>query len=186
MNMEIIERAIETHYKDKAVDDLAEYYLSKIVQLSFDLPKNPDLDRYLGSLFSNQSRFELGARLANDATNKERKPEVVNPPLGSVTYDLGKVLKIVSSTTREVEDTPDELKAFCDYSDYLENNPRKVLRLINTHRLIKIFLQRDNTLWPVELQRKLVIWRIFCDRWPQLVKYAIASPQTDNCLRLRR
>jgi hypothetical protein len=75
------------------------------------------------------------------------------------------------------------LKAFCDYSDYLENNPRKVLRLINTHRLIKILLQRDNTLWPVERQRRLVIWRIFCDRWPYLVHYAIASPQTDNSLR---
>ena len=27
-----------------------------------------------------------------------------------------------------------------------------------------------------------MIWRIFCDRWPELVKYAIASPQTDNSL----
>jgi hypothetical protein len=183
MNMEIIERAIATYYKDKAVDDLAEYYLSKIVQISFELPKNPDLDHYLYSLFSHQSRFELGSRMKSESTvSAEQKPEVAKTPSGGISYDLEKVLQIVSPTTQEVEDTPDELKAFCDYSDYLENNPRKVLRLINTHRLIKILLQRDNTLWPVERQRRLVIWRIFCDRWPYLVHYAIASPQTDNSL----
>lgn len=185
MNMEIIKSAIATYYKDKykAVDDLAEYYLSKIVQISFELPKKPDLDRYLSSLFSHQSRFELGSRMKSDgAVSAERKPEVAKTPSGGVSFDLSKVLKIVSPTTQEVEDTPDELKAFCDYSDYLENNPRKILRLINTHRLIKILLQRDNIFWPVERQRKLVIWRIFCDRWPYLVRYAIASQQTNNCL----
>ena len=88
---------------------------------------------------------------------------------------MRKVSEIVSTTTQEVEDTPDELQAFCDYSDYLDNNPRKVLRMINTHRLIKILLQRDNTSWSVERQRKLVIWRIFCEQWPHLVNYAIVA-----------
>ena len=182
MNMEIIERAIEAYYKDKAVDELADYYLSKIVQISFELPKNPDLDRYLSSLFSHQSRYQLGSRqTGNGNPNDPQKPEPKTP--GALSYDLGKVLTIVSSTPQEVEDTPDELQAFCDYSHFLDNNPRKVLRLINTHRLIKILLQRDNTFWPVERQRKLVIWRIFCEQWPEMVHYAIASPATGNSLR---
>jgi len=181
MNMEIIERAIATYYKDKAVDDLADYYLSKIVQISFELPQHPDLDNYLSSLFSHQSRFELGVRLKSDTVAKDVGQAVAAVQSGRLSFDLNKVLKIVSSTTQEVEDTPDELKAFCDYSNYLENNPRKVLRLINTHRLIKILLQRDNTFWPVERQRKLVIWRIFCDRWPYLVHYAVSSG-ADHCL----
>ena len=71
MNMEIIERAIQAYYKDKAVDELAEYYLSKIVQISFELPKRPDLDNYLSSLFSQQSRYQLSTRARNNGNEPQ-------------------------------------------------------------------------------------------------------------------
>lgn len=185
MNMEIIERAIQTYYKDKAIDDLAEYYLSKIIQISFDLPTNSTLGNYVSSLFSPESRYQLRMMQASKAAADQPKPPAVETiPPGGLFFDLGQVLSVASYQSKEVEDTPHELKAFCDYSDFLENNPRKVLRLINTHRLIKILLQHNKSSWSVDRQRKLVIWRIFCDKWPHLTRHAIASARTEekNCL----
>jgi hypothetical protein len=185
MNMEIIERAIQTYYKDKAIDDLAEYYLSKIIQIAFDLPTNSTLGNYLSSLFSPESRHQLRMMQAPKAAVDQPKPPAVEtiPPDG-LSFDLGQVLQIVSYQAKEVEDTPHELKAFCDYSNFLDNNPRKILRLINTHRLIKILLQTNKSSWSPGRQRKLVIWRIFCDQWPHLTRHAIASARAreKNCL----
>ena len=100
-------------------------------------------------------------------------------------YDLGGVLKIVPVQLKEAEDTVDELQTFVDYSDFLDDNPREIKRLINIHRLIKILLQKRDTSWPGERQRKLVKWLIFCDTWPDLVDDVLDDKKlshSKNCL----
>ena len=47
-------------------------------------------------------------------------------------------------------------------------------------------MQRPDTSWPAERQRKLIKWLIFCTRWPDLIDDLLArvkqSPAASNCL----
>jgi hypothetical protein len=184
MNTEIIQRAIESSYKDRKLDVVHEDYLDKIIQLSFHLPETMPRKRgYLGTLFSTASRFELQTREPQDNGRSELRSEYIPTPSEStLSYDLSRVLNIVPVQLKEAEDTADELQAFCDYSEFVDDNPRKILRLINSYRLIKILIRND-TSWTAQRQRKLVKWRIFCERWPDLVGDVLAGQsKTSNCL----
>lgn len=85
-------------------------------------------------------------------------------------YDL-------NSLDIEVEDTAVELKMFSAYQTFMEDNPREIKRLVNTHRLIKIILQQKypDMLWPIEWQSNLVRWLIFCTNWPDSVDDVLAE-----------
>ena len=96
-------------------------------------------------------------------------------------------------TVSEVEDTPGELQTFRALKDFTSNNPRELKRILNTHRFIKILLQRPETPPSKELQRELVVWLIFCAEWPSLVDkildLAAAAAETNpgqDCLHALR
>lgn len=161
--------------------------LPKIVQISFYLPETDERTRqgYLDTLFSATARLDFLTRSKPDKGSAGPKQEQVSAAAGSLRYDLAGVLKIVPVQLKEAEDTADELQTFRDYSDFLDDNPREIKRLINIHRLIKILLQKHDTSWPGERQRKLVKWLIFCDTWPELVDDIVDKKehsQSLNCL----
>src|ERR1043166_6034725 len=172
MDTEMIYRAIRSYYRQTPTERSPERYLRKIVQISFYLPETISQTRadYVSTLFSLDARAALADLASEQAGAKQPEGGVTTAGAG-LTYNLENVLPIVVPTVpKEVEDTADELDAFRDYSDYLNDNPREIKRLINVHRLIKILLQKPNTPpWSGERQRKLVKWLIFCDRWPHLV-----------------
>jgi KAP-like P-loop domain-containing protein len=178
MDTEMIYRAIKSYYKEQVPERFPENYLSKIIQISFYLPEITQARQsYLSTLFSaNARRGLLSTPKANGDNSPTAAPAVPSSD-GSLPFDSSSILTIVPVQLREVEDTADELQAFQDYSDFLEDNPREVKRLINIHRLIKILLQKQKTSWSSERQRKLVKWLIFCERWPHLV---------DDVLRLKK
>lgn len=178
MDTEMIYRAISGYYKEKVPDSFPENYLSKIIQISFYLPElNKARQSYLSTLFSATARQglqSLASTNGDKATSTTVDPVL---PANSLAFDMSSVLTIVPVQLKEAEDTADELQAFQDYSDFLDDNPREIKRLINIHRLIKILLQKQNTSWSSGRQRKLVKWLIFCERWPHLV---------DDVLELRK
>ena len=191
MDTQMIYRAIKAYYSNSAqVDDaFADNYLSKIIQISFHLPdsKLQKRTQYLSTLFSLSSRLEFAGRAKTNGHGVAPKPVTspTTPVEGALPYDVSQVLKIVPVQIKETEDTAEELAAFTDYCDFIDDNPREIKRLINIHRLIKILVQKpDTTLDPIR-QKKLVKWLIFCDTWPQLVGRILEDTKSafsENCL----
>jgi hypothetical protein len=189
MDTEMIYRAIGSYYQGNVPERFPENYLRKIVQISFYLPETKKEKRldYVNSLFSWKAR----AGLANStAGTKEETPqtqgqsaESVPPPpaAGALRYDLSHASG-VSIQVEDVEDTADELQALHDHVGFLDDNPRQIKRLINLHRLIKILLQKPNTSWSKERQRKLVKWLVFCEVWPYLVDDILAEKKKRDAL----
>jgi hypothetical protein len=177
MDTEMIHRAIRVHYRQNQADeplpvDFPENYLRKIVQLSFHLPEIPPEKRFMlvGTLFSASARHELEQQIAQEEKADERGANVGETTAdGALPFDLTRLQKSMRQELKEVEDTAEELAAFGDYQEFLEDNPREIKRLVNVHRLVKIILQREGIAWPTERQRKLVKWLIFCARWPELL-----------------
>ncbi|MCI0696865.1 KAP family NTPase [candidate division KSB1 bacterium] len=187
MDTEMIHRAIRVHYRQNQADeplpaDFPENYLRKIVQLSFHLPETPPEKRFtlVSTLFSASARRELEQQLERD-----EKPETGETGQAETTadgflpFDLTLLQKPIRQELKEVEDTAEELAAFGDYQEFLEDNPREIKRLVNVHRLVKIILQREGITWPVERQRKLVKWLIFCARWPELIDDLLVETKKD-------
>ena len=185
MDTEMIYRAIRSHYKETPTEYSPDSYLRKIVQISFYLPETRSQTRadYVNTLFSLDARLGLASR-TNARVNSAQEDQTVTGsrtgPTSGLPYNLENVLTIVPIVNKEAEDTADELQAFRDYGDYLDDNPREIKRLINIHRLIKILIQKPNTPWPTDRQRKLVKWLIFCDRWPHLVDDVLEQQQNKD------
>jgi hypothetical protein len=180
----MIYRAIESHYPDEPgkrplESDFPERYLRKIVQLPFHLPETSTTDRFLKSLFSEP------ARIAFEPPAELEKVGAVGDGNGFA-YDLATLSPPVVEVLREVEDSPDELRAFLDYRQFCADNPRELKRLVNVHRLVKILVQRPDAPMPEPLRRKLVKWLVFCAAWPDLVddalRYAREHPDGSNAL----
>lgn len=191
MDTEMIYRAIKAYYKEQVPDRFPENYLSKIIQISFYLPETTQARQsYLSTLFSANARRGLRSATKSNGDKAPTPTPAITSTDGSLTFDMGSLLTIVPVQLKEAEDTADELQAFQDYSDFLEDNPREIKRLINIHRLIKILLQKQNTSWSSERQRKLVKWLIFCDRWPHLVDDVLLlkkdKPSSDYLLQLAK
>jgi KAP family P-loop domain len=181
IHTEMVYRAIEAHYTaDGRLPEprFAEIYLQKIVQLPFHLPRTPDEKRasFVAGLFSDAARKgALDSSGAADATTAAAAPLV---------WDRTALREPDTAPPTPVMDTPIELQAFLDLLPYLGDNPREVKRLVNIHRFVKIVLQREGRPATTEIQRKLVKWLVFCDRWPDLVddvlEYARANPGSPN------
>ncbi|MGH7454956.1 MAG: P-loop NTPase fold protein, partial [bacterium] len=187
MDTEMIHRAIRVHYRQNQADeplpvDFPENYLRKIVQLSFHLPETPPEKRFtlVGTLFSASARRELEQQIAQAKKADERETDVSETTAdGMLPFDLTQLQKPMRQELKEVEDTAEELAAFGDYQEFLEDNPREIKRLVNVHRLVKIILQREGITWPADRQRKLVKWLIFCARWPELLDDLLVEAKTD-------
>ena len=179
VDTEKIQDAITNQYRNQgagsADSSFAESYMRKIVQLSFYLPRSDPQERL--ALVDQQFSPET---LRRSGPSPERRPPSGtggDQPADTVVFgvDLNAVSFPRVVTGREVEDTPEELKAFRALKDFISNNPRELKRVLNTHRFVKILLQRAETPPTEEFQRKLVVWLIFCAEWPSLVSKVLRS-----------
>jgi KAP family P-loop domain len=199
MDTEMIHRAIRVHYTKDQIDPklppkFAEKYLRKIIQVSFYLPDASKRSRlaYIKSLFSVTPQKSTGQTEAEDLAGTEGAPKPLGdgerptPPTTDDTLPIS-FAYLRQPLSREVQDTDVELSTFQDHLRFLEDNPREVKRLINLHRLVKIFLaEKQQLLRRDEEQRSLVRWLIFCARWPDLVNVCLAvaeeEPDSSNIL----
>jgi KAP-like P-loop domain-containing protein len=166
----MIRTSVRAQYKDKSFNfdprkDIADVYLEKIVQIAYRVPTADAASRYgsLSELFSPTARLELELRRAPSTT--------AGGAWGELDVDLDLVQRPEDAVARPiseqpVEDTADELQAFLDYQSLLPSNPRELKRMVNVHRLAKMLLQGEQTAWPPEEQRLLVMWIALCFRWP--------------------
>jgi len=176
----MIHRAIEAHYAGvgRPLDpDFADTYLEKIVQLQFHLPASSRAQRktFVASLFSDATRR---------GTSEDGKDEATE--VTAAQWNRDKLRSPETHIPKPVPDTPLELEAFLEFQNYLDDNPREIKRLVNVHRFVKIVLQKEGRPPPEDMQRKLVIWLVFCVRWPDLYEKVLAHardiPQSGNCI----
>jgi hypothetical protein len=188
----MLRKAIAARYKDdkSAADPMfADNYLRKIVQISLFLPSTAaDARVDMVSQFFSEATRQAWLRNGTGAAAEEKKQEkgAAEAGAGGLEYDLATVLP--SRTSREVEDTREELAALHDCREYLPDNARELKRLVNTHRFVKILLSSGSGAWSDERQRALVKWLVFCANWPDLVDDLLAIARTDpppaDCLAL--
>jgi hypothetical protein len=167
----MIRTAVRAQYKDKAFDfdprkDIADVYLEKIVQIAYRVPTADAASRYgsLSELFSPTARAELAERRAPAGTTVDDAGAELDADIKLVKRPEDAAARPIAE--QPVEDTADELQAFLDYQSLLPSNPRELKRMVNVHRLAKMLLQGQETAWPPEEQRLLVMWIILCFCWP--------------------
>jgi hypothetical protein len=187
IDTEMVERAIERHYDAAGFHDLpvefASQYLRKIIQLNFHLPPATPEQRisFISQLFSEAARAD---GTGDGSANGDAPPAA--PATGGLEWDLDVLTPVYSVQRVEVEDTPYELAEFKALQEFVEDNPRELKRLVNTHRLVKILLQREGVEESEARQRKLVKWLVFCAHWRTLiddvVDHAAACDECENCI----
>lgn len=162
--------AIHLHYKDVATPQLAREYLEKIVQIPLHVPKPSSVEALLRDLMP----------MLPDSTGPTPAPTISQPRSGR--RDAGRTTpeskpKQPMVLRSELRDSDDEFQLLRDLSaKYLDNNPRRLKRLLNTYRYVKLLGERrrqptKDAAW----QRRTLSWLAFTQRWPDFMVHAIES-----------
>ncbi len=88
----------------------------------------------------------------------------------------------------ELSDSDEELQAIARLGQqYLEGNPRRIKRVLNTYRYVKLVChRRGQPTLLAEWQRKTIAWLVFCLAWPDFMSYAVdAAAQRKSLLEAR-
>jgi hypothetical protein len=190
---EMIHRAIARQRglsdDDPLARPFAENYLRKIIQLPLHLPERSAEQRFnfVSQLFSQAAqRAYRSSRNGAAPASAGGADAVQGDARAPFAFDPVAVVSPHVQVLREVEDTEDELAALDSFKEFLRDNPRELKRLVNVHRLVKIYLQRPDAPPTPANQRKLVIWLVFCARWPALVddvlERAARAGGADDCI----
>jgi hypothetical protein len=162
----VIVRAIEEHYGDVLVKaGINGYeYLDKIVQMPFVIPTatRADIGNYVESLIWTKAEKEMvEAKFAPKSEaaekqapkpgqpRKEEKPFVQEPAAASST-------ELVPVTFSEPE-----RKALNKCAEDIVDNPRKIKRIVNIYRLVRLLLKPNF----LEYQ-KIISWILLTEQWP--------------------
>jgi hypothetical protein len=179
--------AIRLHYKDVKNPDLPHEYLEKIVQLPLQVPRAGDaaLKVYLNS------HMPTAAAAIKQEEEKEKKEadklaaptnlDIVTPPpsIKSPTTQPRREPPIVRradsiSSRPKFSDTPTEFEQVADLAQkFLESNPRRIKRLLNTYRYVKMLANAQHE--PVDdpnWQKATLAWLVFTMRWPAFIEAA--------------
>ncbi len=72
--------------------------------------------------------------------------------------------------TIEVIFTPDEQKTFLDFHAHLDTNPRRLKRLVNIYKLVRVLISGQQnqaaTGGPPPNHRHILGWLVVCEQWP--------------------
>ena len=169
MDAQMVAKSIELKYKDllESSDDLrtpgdltlGQHFLEKIIQIDFHLPQ----------LDEEKMKSFMQAVLA---TPKEmvvaNQPEQPERNLSNWLNEAGQKLRqervaVSLDNSREFQD------ALASITRYIEHNPRKMKRFINTFRLQALIANRRGLLENGEIRLDLLAkWMIIVTRWPSI------------------
>jgi hypothetical protein len=162
----VIAEAVRLHYKDVKNPNLAREYLEKIIQIPVQVPE-ADLQQLTG--------FVDGLmNVEADETGPEPEPVVVAGIESGrlVTLPPAERAPLAASedlfNPLQLADTALERQALVNFGiEYLDSNPRRIKRLLNTYRFVKILATRrgERTDQP-DWQEKMINWLGFTMRWP--------------------
>lgn len=171
----VVAEAIRLHYKDVKNPYLAREYLEKIIQIPVQVPgaDRQQLTKYVSSLMSvaeGEADSDEATGLRGPALEPSRpaQPETrLERSRLAVSEDLFNPLRL--------SDTSAERTAITDFAfTFLESNPRRIKRLLNTYRYVKILATRQGERTDLaEWQVKTVNWLAFTMRWPTFMERAI-------------
>jgi tetratricopeptide (TPR) repeat protein len=166
--------AIRLHYKEVENPELAHEYLEKIIQVPIPVPmaKKENLKTYLDSMMSVPRK------------EQDTSKDVISVPHSAPMPSPGSELILTRSplpVTPEpfkpfnLEDTSEEQQAIIDFVEkHLAGNPRRIKRLLNTYRYVKILatrqgLRTDRGDW----QKSMILWLGSTMSWPGFMEEAI-------------
>ena len=165
----VLAQAIRTRYRREDGGRLAREYIEKIVQVPIQVPAAGEtrLAFLLENLMNLQETEEEGEEegAAEEAPAGE---EAVTD--GAAEGDEERVVQM-----ELLPDTAAERDALAGLAErYLESNPRRIKRLLNTYRYVKILSHwhgedTDTEAW----QLSMIAWLTFTMRWPHFMKEAI-------------
>ena len=177
----IVAEAIKLHYKDVKNPDLAREYLEKIIQVPIPVPRaDPDrFERFIGGLMDIEK--EQGAPRPSSALSDGHIREMMVPrPSGRRHQSFPRSADTEVPLT--LPDTEIESEAIANITAaYLDCNPRRAKRLLNTYRYVKILTTRLGTdTGDPQWQVRTVNWLGFTMRWPRFMEFAIREARSPS------
>lgn len=170
----IIENTYHDSLRESGVNGYE--YIDKIVQIPFTIPKaRPrDLLKYLNTLIE-APRGEAYAAIFDDSPatddhwmEAERLP-ITDLQLADADFlrDDGPVVNSeITSSMEYVAFTFTERTAFRAFSRYMDPNPRKIKRLVNIYRLVRVLAALKKSTVVEDVPAKVILWLMLCQQWP--------------------
>lgn len=186
IDTEMIIKAIQRWYQAEAGDDSdtaarARDYLDKILQLNVPL-REPDQTQavdYLASFFSRDAVRQFRSRATIDTGDEDEWFEPIDR--GELPWERRIVQRppVHDFQVQDVEDTADELSAFTALRVHLPTSPRELKRLLNVHRLVRLFARQSG--WrPGPAARRLIVgWLVFCFARPAAAAQIVVKARSD-------
>jgi KAP family P-loop domain len=185
IDTEMIIKAIQRWYQAEADSDAdtagrARDYLDKILQLNVPLrePDRAQAVEYLASFFSREAVRQFRSRAATMDTGDEWFEPVDR---GELRWErrIAQSPPVYDFQVQDVEDTADELGAFDALRDHLPASPRELKRLLNVHRLVRLFARQSD--WrPGPAARRLIVgWLVFCLARPEAAAEVVTKARSD-------
>lgn len=151
-------------------------YIDKIVQIPFTIPKaRPrDLLKYLNTLIE-APRGEAFASIFDDGpTSVDNWMESDGMPITDLQLAEANMTPVedqrgsgeVAASMEFVSFTFNERTAFRALSRYMDPNPRKIKRLVNIYRLVRVLATLKKSAVVEEAPAKVILWLMLCQQWP--------------------
>lgn len=185
----VIVRAIEEHYGDVLVKaGINGYeYLDKIVQIPFVIPaaSRQDIGNYVDSLIWTNAEKELvNSKFAQKVTETtSAEEENIKIPSGknsdeTMSEPEVEELPIAQTESIPVTFTKPEREAIESCVNDIADNPRKIKRIINIYRLVRLLLPPT---FPEH--QKIVRWILLTEQWPLHASWIIEEIENDYFLK---
>jgi len=171
----VLAEAIRTRYKREDSGHLAREYIEKIVQVPVQVPVAAG--SRLEFLLKNLMRLEETAEDGGEGAPVHR----ADAPAGDEdTTDRAREDDEDAAVLMEsLPDTPTEMETIASLAErYLDSNPRRIKRLLNTYRYVKIlshWYEEDTE--AADWQRLMITWLVFTMRWPHFMQEAILQAE---------
>jgi len=177
--------AIQLHYEKVHRPELAREYLEKIVQIPLEVPKasGPSIEALLRDLMrlpTGDSAPQPPSERAPQAGARDAAAPTPGQPLARIVSEEAFAPSPAPPQPPiplELPDSEDELRVLATLGErYLDGNPRRIKRVLNTYRYVKLVCHRrgqptDRLDW----QRRMLSWLVFSLAWPEFMAHAVTA-----------
>jgi len=191
----VMVRAVEEHYGDVLVKaGINGYeYLDKIVQIPFVIPSasRKDIGNYVDSLIWTEAEKELvrskfmlaegeGETGQKKPVGDEEKSETPSETRVDKPPSASKEEELTEDQTESVPVTftKPEREAIESCVEDIADNPRKIKRIINIYRLVRLLLPQN-----FQEYQKIIRWILLTEQWPLHASWIIEEIENDYFLK---
>jgi hypothetical protein len=181
----VMVRAVEEHYGAVLVKaGINGYeYLDKIVQVPFVIPSanREDIEKYVDSLIWTQAEKELVAAKfppKTDGPVADTPGPVMPEADGSGPASPEKDTPRVQMESVPVTFTKPEREALMACVEDMVDNPRKIKRIVNIYRLVRLLLPAGFQDYP-----KIIRWIVLTEQWPLHASWILEEIENDFFLK---